>query len=132
MLKIHTADGQTVRIDLSDEAQARELLSKLDSDRYQRTITGASLVETHEAKGRCRACGEKVTCQIGVQYSVSRPQAFRRVEYEVEHMPETERVKGGERIVLFADDMCLTLTAHRSQPSARVTLVTVGKRRYKP
>jgi len=132
MLKIHISDGQTVRIDLSDESQARELLAKLHSDRFQDSITGVSLVETHDVKARCRSCGDKASSQIGVQYSVSRPQAFRRVEYEVEHVPEAGKVKGGERIVLYADDVCLSVMAHRSQPSARVTLARVGKRRFKP
>ncbi len=132
MLKIHTSDGKTVRIDLSDEGQARELLAKLRTHKFQDAITGVSLVETHDVRVNCDRCGGKSHSQIGVQYSVSRPQAFRRVEYDLEHVPEQGKLKGGERVVVYADDVCLSMMAHRSQPSARVTLARVGKRRFKP
>lgn len=131
MLKIHTIDGETLRIDMADEEQAKRLLGQLRTHKFQNAITGVSLVETHTVRARCR-CGERPTSQIGVQYSVSRPQAFRSVEYELEYVSVDGGAKGGERVVLYTDDVCLTMMAHRSQPSARVTLNKVGKRRFKP
>ncbi len=132
MLKIHTSDGRTARIDLSDPEQAREWLPKLERDSFQAEISGVSVVETHAVTARCHACDAKVTGQIGVQYSITRPQAFASVRYEVEHIQEQGKVKGGDRVTLFVDDVRLMLMAHRSQPSSRLTVAKIGKRRYVP
>lgn len=128
MLKIHTSDGQTIRIDLRDPEQAREWLSRLEQDRFQASISGVSLVETHEARARCPRCDARALAQIGVQYSVSRPQGLTGVSYEVERV----NGRGGERITLFAGDVRLSLVAHESQPSARITLIKSGHRRFAP
>lgn len=132
MFKIHTADGQTVRVDLSDSEQAREWLPKLARDDFQATVTGVSLVERHEAKTRCSSCGGKGRAVVGVQYSVTRPHDFGRIYFQLEDVPPEGRIRGGERAVLFVDNVRLTMMAHRSQPSVRVGLTKTGKQIYNP
>jgi len=132
VLKLHTSDGQTVRIDLDDEDQARYWLARLGHSDVQRTITGISLVEHHDARARCASCGSKCSCPLGVQYSVTRPQDFSRVYFHVERVAPRGKVRGGERVVLFVDDVRLTVMAHASQPSARVVLSKVGRQRFNP
>ena len=132
MLKIHTIDGDTIRVDLSDEQQAREWLPRLERSDFQAKITGVSLVENHVVSSRCSRCNEEVAKRIGVQYSVSRPRSCRSIIYEIERIPPSGAVKGGEKIDLFVDDIRLTLVAHAAQPSARVTVNHVGKRRHSP
>lgn len=132
MLKIHTTSGDTIRIDLADEEQAREWLAKLERDSFQAEISGVSVVEHHEVRARCSECGAKPTGQIGVQYSVSRPQGLNSVHYEVERIEGDGKVKGGERVTLYAGDVRLVLMAHQSQPSARIILNKLGRRRFAP
>jgi hypothetical protein len=132
LVKIHTSDGQTHRIDFSDAEIARVWIERLRSQKFQSTITGISVVGQHETRNRCSECGAKTSGQVGVQYSVSRPQDFRAVEYEIEVVPEDGAAKGGTRVVLYVDDVRLVLTAHKSQPSARITVSKVGKRRFRP
>ena len=132
MLKLHTSDGQTVRIDLGDESEAREWLARLGRPEVQADITGVSLVEKHDTHARCPSCGARCSCNLGVQYSISRPQDFSRVYFHVEAVPPRGKVRGGERVVLFVDDVRLTVMAHGSQPSARVVLSKVGRQRFNP
>lgn len=130
VLKIHTADGQTHPIDLNDSEQAQEWLARLSREEFQATIHGVSLVERHCIRARCTACGESLGRDIGVQYSVSRPDGVRRVFVHVEAVEANGKIKGGERVTLFADDMRLTLMAHASQPASRVTIAKVGKQTF--
>lgn len=132
MLKIHTSDGQTHRVDLADEDQAREWLPRLARADFQATVNGVSLVERHPVSGRCQHCGKSSGRDMGVQYSVSRPDDFRSIFFQVEAVEPNGRVKGGERVIVFADDVCLTLMAHASQPATRVTIKRTGKRRFNP
>lgn len=129
MLKIHTADGQTHNIDLNDREQASVWLTRLSREDFQATIHGVSLVERHSVRTKC-ACGESSGRDIGVQYSVSRPDGVRRVFVHVEAVEPEGKIKGGERVTLFADDMRLTLMAHASQPASRVTIAKVGKQTF--
>ena len=130
MLKIHTADGQTHPVDLRDAQQARAWLERLARDDFQATIHGVSLVERHCVRSKCAACGETSGREIGVQYSVTRPDGVRRVFVHAEAVEEQGRIKGGERVTLFVDDMRLTLMAHASQPASRVTIARVGKQTF--
>lgn len=148
MLKLHTSDGLTSRIDLENEAQARELLGRLKDPLYQAAVSGLSLSRSYASRNRCPGCGKacRVVCkecargggqergEIGVQYSVSRPQGFSRVFYHAEAVEQDDEVglKGGERLVVFADDTRLTVMVHRSQPSVRVVLSKTGVQRYNP
>jgi hypothetical protein len=127
VLRIHTADGQTHPIDLNDSEQAQVWLARLSREEFQATIHGVSLVERHCVRAKCAACGESSGRDIGVQYSVSRPDGVRRVFVHVEAVEPNGKIKGGERVTLFADDMRLTLMAHASQPASRVTIAKVGK-----
>lgn len=130
MLNIHTADGQTHPIDLQDAEQARVWLARLAREDFQASVHGVSLVERHCVRVKCQACGEPSEREIGVQYSVSRPDGVRRSFFHVEAVEALGRVKGGERITLFADDVRLTLMAHVSQPASRVTIAKVGKQTF--
>lgn len=130
MLKIHTADGQTIRVDLSDSEQAREWLPRLEQDKFQRQVRGMTLIEYHRVGVTCDSCGLKSHGSLGVQYSLSRPQDMNNVRYEVERYRMGE--SHSERIVVTAGDVMLSLTAHESQPSARALLVKSGKRRFVP
>lgn len=126
MLKIHTTDGDTIRIDLRDDTQAKEWLTRLECDDFQASISGVSLVERHATRARCPSCGAKSFGSTGVQYSVSRPQGATGVVYCVESVESEGR--RGERVTVCADDVRLTLMAHASQPSARVTLFKASNR----
>lgn len=130
MLKIHTADGRTHPIDLQDSEQAQVWLDRLAREDFQATIHGVSLVERHCVRGKCQACGEPSGRDIGVQYSVTRPDGVRRVFVHVEAVEAQGRVKGGERVTIMADDMRLTLMAHASQPASRVTISKVGRQAF--
>ena len=132
MLKIHTSDGQTHRVDLSDPEQARAWLTRLAREDFQASIKGVSLVERHPVRGQCSACGEDSVRNMGVQYSVSRPDDFKRIFFQVEAVEPQGRIKGGERVVAFIDDVRLTLMAHLSQPAARIQVSKVGKQRFNP
>ena len=131
MLKIHTSDGQTIKVDLTDEIQARSWLNILSRDDFQATIKGVSLVEKHLI-GKCRCCGSPTDRSIGVQYSISRPEDFKKVFFHLESIAPNGRIKGGEKVIVFTDDVMLMLMAHRSQPAARVTISKVGKQMYNP
>jgi hypothetical protein len=130
VLKIHTADGQTHSIDLQDSKQAQVWLARLARDEFQATLQGISLVERHCVRVRCTACGESSGREIGVQYSVARPDDARRVFMHAEWVEPDGKIKGGERITVFADDHRLTLMAHAGQPAARVTFAKVGKQTF--
>lgn len=130
MLKIHTADGQTHPVDLQDSEQAQTWLARLAREDFQATIHGVSLVERHSVSGKCKACGEPLGREIGVQYSVTRPDGVRRVFVHVEAVEAEGRVKGGERVTILADDMRLTLMAHASQPASRVTISKIGRQTF--
>lgn len=132
MLKIHTSDGRTQAVDLTDAAQAREWLGRLAREGGQGSITGVTLTEKHAASGRCPACGVRCSHPLGVQFSISRPQDFRLVSLAAERVEPSGHAKGGERVMLYADDVRLTVMAHSEQPAVRVVLAKVGKRRFDP
>lgn len=149
MLKIHTSDGKTHRIDLSDEEQAHRWLPLLNQAKFQKEVTGVSVVQDCLGRIRCtnckraghlicQSCGQALASnshtKTGVQYSLSRPDGFDSVFYEVEHI-EAEpgsKVRGGERVTCFVGDFRATMMVHAGQPSVRVTLLKTGKRRYNP
>jgi len=130
VLKIHTSDGQTHKVDLFSEEQANTLLKSLNRHDFQRTIKGVSLVEKHKT-GRCKHCGGVNPREIGVQYSISRPEFFRNISFDVESNDYSNN-KGCEKIIIFADDIRLVLTAHKSQPATRIVVSKIGKQKYKP
>lgn len=133
MLKVHTSDGRTHPVDLFDEEQAREMIARLSREDFQATVNGVSLVERHPCRGACRNCGAPgPKSDIGVQYSVTRPEGHRRVSFAVEPVHPSGKIKGAERVIMFADDVRLVLTAHHSQPAARVSLAHVGSRKFNP
>jgi len=131
VLKIHTCDGQTLRVDLADEEQARLWLDRLAREDFQATINGVSLVERHSV-GKCQECGRRSSRDIGVQYSVTRPDDFKKVFFNIEYIRPNGKIKGGERVTVFSDDIRLVMMAHKSQPAARVTVSKIGKQKFNP
>lgn len=131
MLKIHTSDGQTHRLDLTSDEDARFWLPKLSRHDFQETIKGISVVERHNV-GKCRQCGMSPDRDIGVQYSITRPELFRKIFFNVENIEQNGKIKGGEKVIVFIDDIRLILMAHYSQPAARVTITKVGNQKFNP
>lgn len=149
MLKIHTNDGKTHRVDLADEEQAKVWLQRLRRRDFQDTITGISVVQDCHGRIRCPSCKRAghLLCQacakpvptdsytkVGVQYSLSKPDGYGGVFYAAEHVESEEgsKVRGGERITCFAGDSRITMMVHKGQPSVRVTLLKTGRQRYNP
>lgn len=142
MLKIHTRSGKTLRFDMADAGQAKELLSALKLRDFQESITGISVVQDAATRARCTHCDKaQLVCgccgadnsslrtRVGVQYSLSRPDESGPVSYAVE---DVVGERGGERVVCFAGDSKITMMVHRGQPSVRVSLSQPGSRRYSP
>ncbi|KKN26411.1 hypothetical protein LCGC14_0874890 [marine sediment metagenome] len=115
MLTVHTEDGRTARIDLEKAEQAEEWLSRLKDPEFQKQITALTIAFR------------------GVQYSLVRPRGFSQSFFLAELVQSNGgRVKGGERITVFSDDVRLSVMAHREQRAARVAIVKTGKRRFNP
>ena len=68
----------------------------------------------------------------GVQYSLARPPEMEPLFFHAEDVPAGGRVKGGERVTLFAGDIRVAMMAHAGQRAARVSLDRVGKQRFNP
>lgn len=149
MFKIHTNDGITSRIDLSDADQAREWLERLGKSSFQKTITGMSVLRKCNGVFRCSSCNKKFRhitcpacgrqeneahCRTGVQYSLSKPIDFRDQFYYPERIePNHEaHIRGGERIVCFVDGVRIVMMAHANQSAVRFSLAKVGKQMYNP
>lgn len=147
MLKIHTSDGLTSRVDLADEAQAKEWLQRLRDPAFQQSITGATIVQKTAGRYKCPKCGKpgRFECSdcgrleqeyngSAVQYSLARPEGFVQIFYWPEAIlpNEESKVKGGEKVTCFVDDIRITVMVHRSQPSVRISLLKTGKQRYNP
>lgn len=116
MLKVHTSDGLTIKVDLSDRVQAKIWLEKLKNPAYQASLSGLT-----------------ITCK-GAQYSLPRPRGFNNIFFHAESIEpdEEHRVKGGERIMCVFDDVRLAMMVHNSQPAARVSIFKTGKQRFNP
>lgn len=114
MLRVHTSDGMTNSFDLQDERQFSKWLEMLRN--RQSDIRG--LTVSHK----------------GVLYSLPVPQGFNRISFYAECVrPDpTHKIKGGERIVCFADDIRIGMMIHREQKAVRVTLNKPGIRRFDP
>ncbi len=132
MLRIHTADGRTTAVDLSDEQQARDWLARLSRADVARSITGLTLTNAHQAAGKCPSCGARASQPLGVQFSITRPQDFGAVSFAAGRVEPEGRIRGGERVMLFADDVRLSVMAHAEQPAVRVVLSKVGRLRFNP
>lgn len=116
MLKVHTVDGLTTRIDLDNPEQAKEWLSKLKQHEFQEQITALTVFDK------------------GVQYSLTRPKGFNRVFFfaEVVQADPELKIKGGERITAQMDDTKIAIMVHQSQRAARVSAIKTGKIRFNP
>lgn len=132
MIKVHTKSGQTLRLDLRDESQAREWVERLARSDFQRDVSGVTIVSHHDAAARCSECGARGAGSLGVQYSLARPDSFDQVSFHVEGVEQSGRVRGGERLIVFADDIRVTAMAHAAQPAVRVSVSKMGRRRYNP
>lgn len=131
MLKIHTKDGQTATLDLADGEQARAWLKRAALPAYQERLTGLTLIESHVARAACD-CGRKCLCDLGVQISVPRPRGFRRVELAAEHVAPAQGIRGGERTLVYCDNVVLSVMAHAEQPAIRIMVTKLGTRVHNP
>jgi len=148
MFKIHTKDGKTVSIDFENERQAAEWAKRLRDPAFQKTITGISIVKTCGGKFRCDRCRKATqldcshcghptkesSCSTGVQFSLSRPVGFDRCFYVIEKIDPNvnAKMRGGQKITCFVDDIRIVVMAHAGQPASRVSLTKIGKQRYNP
>lgn len=116
MLRVHLASGETLRFDLSDEDQAREWRDRAGDRAFQLDVRGLTVQHN------------------GVQYSLTRPEGFGRVFLYAERLApdEAQKFKGGERLVLQAGDVRLTMMVHEAQRAARVSLTKTGAVVYNP
>lgn len=103
MFKLHTKDGVTATVDLADEAQAREWLPRLA--RSEASITGVTLVTAH-----------------GYSASIVKPIGFDQWEHRLESVQPSGRNRGGERVVVLAGDIQLTVMAHADSPAVRIAV----------
>ena len=131
MLKVHTSDGQTRCVDLRNDEQAQELLTKLKDPNFQAEIRGITVVQNISAK--CSKCDEQIRWK-GFQHTLSPPEGFGKVFFHVENLePNLEnKIKGGEKVVCFVDDVRVTLMAHKANPAVRFSLRKMGHQRYNP
>jgi len=65
---------------------------------------------------------------------LSRPTEFERVFYVAERIePDRDaRLRGGERIICFADGVKVSMMVHACQSAVRISLTKTGKQRYNP
>lgn len=146
MFKLHTSDGLTKRLDLSDEDDQKNLSDLIHNPQFQKTITGVSVVQNCLGRFKCPSCkkstelvcsvcGEpshSVMCNTGIQYSLSKPVGFENAFYNVEKIEASGKIKGGERVTVYVGDLRITLMIHASQLAAKISLAKVGKQRYNP
>jgi hypothetical protein len=116
LLKVHTNDGLTSRVDLEDLEQAEQWLARLKDPKFQASITGLTIAYR------------------GVQYSLPKPQGFQDILFIAEYVAadEDRKVKGGERVFCIADSVRVGLMVHKAQRAVRVTLLKQGKQRWSP
>ena len=146
MFKVHTKDGLTQRFDLSDEGDIKDLSDLVSDPQFQKTITGVSVVQNCLGHFKCPVCkkatelvcsvcgqpSQSITCNTGIQYSLSKPIGFDKAFYNVEKIEPNGKIKGGERVTVFVGDLRVTLMVHASQLAAKISLARMGKQRYNP
>lgn len=151
MIRINTSNGNTFRLDLADEDQARKLVKLLGDYDFQRTITGITVMRRYTRRHRCNNQGckrvAKLVCPVcgeiedggrfsytGNQYTLVRPSSFDRISFAVENSVSNgdNGVNGGEKLICSAGGVQLQIMAYAHQPSARVSLREIGKQRYNP
>lgn len=107
-LRVNTRDGSTARLDIQDAEQAAKFLKLQRDPQWQTDVTGLVAVT------RARVTGDEV------QTAVVRPVGFGSVTWCVEDVPSERANKGGNRIVVTADGVRLTVMVHRDRHAARV------------
>lgn len=151
MIRINIKNGETFKLDLNDEAQAKRLLSLLQNWDFQEQITAITTLRQYSRKHRCpnRGCRNLVTtvcpsCGViqdngsfkytGNQYTLTRPQAFNNVNFGVELIPSNtdDATRGIEKLICNAGGVQLMISTYGNQPSTRVTLREIGEQRYNP
>lgn len=146
MFKVQSKDGSTVHVDLNDESQARDILRRLRDPSQQAELTALTIAQPSRGRPRCPECsasGRFLCPKCGqvegevhaqqIQYTLARPEGFHHVFMWPEAIePDGGKVKGGECITCFVDDIRVQLMVHRSQPSIRVSLLKTGRQRYNP
>jgi hypothetical protein len=116
MLKVHTTNGKTHKIDLRDEKTANEWARRLVDPAFQATISSMSI------------------SQRGSQYTLGRPLDFREsdIHFAMEEIKPEGKWQGGEEITGFFGDVRVSMLVHNSQRAARVMVTRTGKRIHIP
>lgn len=116
MLKIHTADGKTHRIDLADEQAAQEWMGRLLNPAFQADISAVSI------------------SQKGAQYTLGRPRDFQEqsIHFDVSRIIPEGKWAGGEEVVGFFGDVRVSMLVHNSQRAARISVTRTGRRVHNP
>jgi hypothetical protein len=145
MIRIHTRNGNTTRVDMSDSKQAEWWINQLKDPVFQSNITGITVGRQCNGKLRCTSCSRKlycpncgsnehVECNVGVQFSLSRPVGFKQVKYFFEHVePDpSKKLKGGERVLCLAGNTKINMMVHANQLASRTILSNVGRQTFDP
>ncbi len=151
MIRINTSDGQTFKIDLDDEKQAKTLIKLLSDYDFQKNITAITGMKHYSRRYRCpnRGCKRptKMACPVcgeiedggsffytGNQYTLIRPNKFDKISFYIEKSRENVDigVDVGERLICNAGSIQFTLMTYSNQPSTRITLREIGEQRYNP
>ena len=115
MIRIHTRNGLTEKLDLEDADQASSLLRRLADASFQASITAITVFN-----------GE-------TQHSLTRPAGFREVAFDAEHICVDEpKAKGADRIMVVADDVQVSVVLHKKQNAARLVIRKTGRQRFNP
>jgi hypothetical protein len=117
MLRINTDSGQTLSLDLAEDADARKWEAFRRDHRFQGTIRAISVY----AEGRL--------------FALPMPRRFRRISWEAELLVDPRNGATAERVVCQADAVRLILTVRRRRNapvSARVDLERIGELRHSP
>lgn len=101
MLKVHTCDGQTHDVDVRDQQSFRVWANRFKDPSFQARITGLSVVHK------------------GVTYSLPRPVDFPDAKLAAGPL---DGGKGGELLVLRADQFTVEMAVHSDQRAARVSI----------
>lgn len=150
MIKINTSSGETFKLDLNNEEQAKKLVSLLRDYKFQNEITGITVLRKYKRRHRCNnpnckriskaicpRCGEiddGGNFNYTDQYTLVRPSSFGKINFTIEESKTnaTKNQNVGEKIICNAGDIQLSIMAYSQQPATRISIQRIGNQRYNP
>jgi len=113
MLRVHLADGKTMSWDITADGQLDELLERLRSQTFQKSITA-------------------ITVQMnGHPCTMSRPKRAKDIEITAQRIEPNGKVKGGVRLTCQFDDARTVIMAH-ANGAVKVVTDKVGWQKFNP